>query len=36
MQLAIPEVADLNRETAATRESYGLNKMKPKISAATA
>ena len=30
MQLAIPEVADLNRETAATRESYGLNKNETK------
>ena len=30
MQLAIPEVADLNRETAATRENYGLNKNETK------
>ena len=30
MQLAIPEVADLNHETAATRESYGLNKKETK------
>ena len=30
MQLAIPEVADMNRETAATRESYGLNKNETK------
>ena len=30
MQLAIPEVADLNHETTATRESYGLNKNETK------
>ncbi len=30
MQLAIPEVADLNRETTATRENYGLNKNETK------
>ena len=30
MQLAIPEVADLNRETVATRENYGLNKNETK------
>ena len=30
MQLTIPEVADLNRETAATRENYGLNKNETK------
>jgi len=30
MQLTIPEVADMHRETAATREAYGLNKNETK------